>query len=110
MLHRSFATLPILLLVACGHEKDPHAADPRVPVVVTQPSRTQEFEQVSVSGTLTSPGNPSMVAFLVPGRAVKVLHREGEPVRKGELLAELDSENLGHASSKRTFHSIRVRS
>jgi membrane fusion protein (multidrug efflux system) len=65
--------------------------------MVTQPNRTQEFEQVSVSGTLTSPGNPSMVAFLVPGRTLKVLHREGELVLKGELLAELDAENLAHA-------------
>jgi membrane fusion protein (multidrug efflux system) len=38
-----------------------------------------------------------MVAFLVPGRAVKVLPREGEPVHKGQVLAELDSENLSHA-------------
>jgi len=37
------------------------------------------------------------VGFLVPGRTLTVLPREGEPVRKGQLLAELDAENLRHA-------------
>jgi len=86
-----------LVLVACGHGKDPKGAEPRVSIAVAQPSRTQEFERVAVSGTISSPGNASMVAFLVPGRAVKVLPREGEPVRKGQVLAELDAENLRHA-------------
>jgi membrane fusion protein (multidrug efflux system) len=38
-----------------------------------------------------------MVAFLVPGRALQVLPREGEAVRKGQVLAVLDSVNLTHA-------------
>jgi len=89
--------LTTLLLVACGHGKDPKAVETKVTVVAAKPSRTQEFEQVSVSGTISSPGNASVVAFLVPGRTISVLPREGEPVRKGQLLAELDAENLRHA-------------
>ena len=86
----------LFLLVACGHpeKSDPKAAT--AAIVVTQPSRIQDFEHVSVSGTLTSPGAAAMVAFLVPGRALQVLPREGEPVRKGQVLAVLDSVNLGH--------------
>jgi membrane fusion protein (multidrug efflux system) len=92
-----FTPLILLSLMACGHGPDPHPAEPKVPIVITHPSQVHEFQQVSVSGTLSSPGNASLVPFLVPGRALHVLVREGEPVGRGQLLAELDSENLNHA-------------
>jgi membrane fusion protein (multidrug efflux system) len=95
---RKFIPWTLLLLVACGHGADTRPADPAVSVALAKPEKVQEFERVSVSGTLQSPANSSLVAFLVPGRAVKVLPREGEPVRKGQLLATLDSENLNHAA------------
>jgi membrane fusion protein (multidrug efflux system) len=94
---KSLIPLILLPLVACGHGADRHLPEPKAAVVVARPVKVQEFERVSVSGTLTSPGNSSMVAFLVPGRAVKVLPREGEPVRQGQLIAALDAENLTHA-------------
>ena len=86
----------LLLLVACGRGAETRPADP-ASIVVTRPQRVQDFERVCVSGTLTSPGNPSPVPFLVPGRALQVLVREGEPVRQGQLLATLDAESLTHA-------------
>ena len=90
--------LPSLpLLLACGHHGAPDPVAPKAPVAVAQPSRVQEFERISVSGTLMPQSGSSMVAFQVPGRALKVLPREGEPVRKGQLLAVLDAENLAHA-------------
>lgn len=94
---KTFVSSVLLLLVACGHRAEHATADPAVPIVTTRPVRVQEFERVAVSGTLASPGNPSTVAFLVPGRAMKVLPREGEPVKQGQLLAVLDAENLSHA-------------
>jgi membrane fusion protein (multidrug efflux system) len=97
MLPKTLVPLTLLALVACGHRGVPGPADARVPIVVARPARVQEPERVSVSGTLTPPGNASEVAFLVPGRALKVLPREGEPVRQGQLLAVLDAENLAHA-------------
>ncbi len=97
MLSKSLTPLILLPLVACGHGSDPHPAEPKVPIVITHPSKVHEFQQVSVSGTLSSPGNSSLVPFLVPGRALQVLVREGEPVRQGQLLAVLDAENLNHA-------------
>ena len=85
------------LLVACGHRAALDPVERKAPIGVAQPSRVQELERISVSGTLTPQSGSSMVAFQVPGRAVKVLPREGEPVRKGQLLAVLDAENLTHA-------------
>ena len=90
--------LPSLsLLLACGHRAGPDPAERKAPIAVAKPSRVQELERISVSGTLTPQGGSSMVAFQVPGRALKVLYREGEPVRQGQVLAILDAENLTHA-------------
>jgi len=88
---------PLSLLLACGHRGNPDPVDHKAPIAVAQPSRVRELERISVSGTLTPQGGSSMVAFQVPGRALQVLLREGEPVRKGQVLAVLDAENLTHA-------------
>lgn len=87
----------LLLAVACGHQKPQEPAENTVNVMVDQPRRIQDFQRLAVSGTLTPPSASSQVAFLVPGRAVQVFPREGEPVRKGQVLAVLDSVNLAHA-------------
>jgi len=90
--------LPTLgLLLACGHRGAPAPEERKASIAVAQPSRVQEFEQISVSGTLMPQSGSSMVAFQVPGRVLKVLFREGEPVRQGQVLAVLDAENLTHA-------------
>ena len=97
-MHPKFLVPPsLLVLVACGHSGNPQQADAAVSISVAQPRKIQDFERVAVSGTLTSPGNSSMVAFLVPGRAIQVLPREGEAVKKGQILAVLDAVTLTHA-------------
>jgi RND family efflux transporter MFP subunit len=92
-----FAPPVLLLAVACGHQKSQEPTENKVSVVVDQPRRVQDFQRLAVSGTLTPPSASSQVAFLVPGRAVQVFPREGEPVKKGQVLAVLDSVNLAHA-------------
>ena len=87
----------LFLLVACGHHSGPDLADRKAPIVVAKPTRVLEPERISVSGTLMPQGSPSLVAFQVPGRALQVNLREGEPVKKGQVLAVLDAENLTHA-------------
>jgi membrane fusion protein (multidrug efflux system) len=87
---------PLCLILACGSHRDAVEA-PKANIVVAQPTRVQELERVGVSGTLMPQGGSSMVAFQVPGRAIQVLLREGEPVRKGQTIATLDAENLSHA-------------
>jgi membrane fusion protein (multidrug efflux system) len=87
---------PLCLLLACGSHKEATEVA-KANVQVAQPVRVQELERIGVSGTLIPQGASSMVAFQVPGRAVRVLPREGDPVHKGQVLADLDSENLSHA-------------
>jgi RND family efflux transporter MFP subunit len=90
--------LPSLsLLLACGHRAGSDPADRKAPIKVSRPSQVQELERIAVSGTLMPQGGSSMVAFQVPGRALKVLLREGEPVRQGQVLAVMEAENLTHA-------------
>ena len=91
-------TVPLfLLLVACGRTIAPNPGEDPAPIVVAQPRKVQDYERVSVSGSLVPPGAPTLVAFLVPGRVVEVVPREGQRVRKGELLAALDAVTLTHA-------------
>ncbi|MBK8793035.1 MAG: efflux RND transporter periplasmic adaptor subunit [Holophaga sp.] len=97
MFRSRFVPLCLLLQVACGHRGNPQPSEIAAAIGTAQPRRIQEFERVSVSGSVTSPGAASQVAFLVPGRALQVFPREGEPVRPGQVLAVLDSVNLTHA-------------
>ena len=87
----------LLLSAACSHSGNPNQAIGPVAIGVSQSRRIREPERVSVSGVVSSPGGSSLVAFSVPGRALQVFPREGEPVRKGQLLATLDAINLTHA-------------
>lgn len=96
MQHRLLFLSPLCVLLACGNHREA-PTPPKAYIKVAQPARVEELERVGVSGTLTPQGASSMVAFQVPGRAVKVLHREGDPVKKGQVLAELDAVNLTHA-------------
>lgn len=93
--HLVLPCLPILL--ACGHSASRDHAGERASIEVASPNRIQEFERISVSGSLTPQGASSLVAFQVSGRAVQVLAREGDAVRKGQVLAVLDAVNLTHA-------------
>jgi RND family efflux transporter MFP subunit len=95
---RSVLVLSALtILLACGHRQKLDPVEPAVPIKVIRPERVNEFQRVSVSGTITPPSASSLVPFLVAGRVLQVLPREGEPVRQGQVLAVLDSANLGHA-------------
>jgi multidrug efflux pump subunit AcrA (membrane-fusion protein) len=78
-------------LAACTGE--PHrkeATSDAVPVMVGRAQKVQERETISVSGTVSTPNSPASVCFLVSGKVVFVGPREGEYVRKGQVLARID--------------------
>lgn len=78
-------------LTACSGEpqRKEVTSDP-VPVSVGRVQKVQERETVSVSGTVSTPNSPANVCFLVSGKVVFVGPREGEYVRKGQVLARID--------------------
>lgn len=78
-------------LAACTGEPHQTEADgDPVPVVVGRAQKVQERETISVSGTISTPNSPASVCFLVPGKVVFVGPREGEFVRKGQVMARID--------------------
>lgn len=81
-----------LSLMACSdkeHDKETKS-DAAVPVTVGRVHKVQERETVSVSGTVSTPNSAANLCFLVSGKVVFVGPREGEFVKKGEVLARID--------------------
>jgi multidrug efflux pump subunit AcrA (membrane-fusion protein) len=78
-------------LSACTSEQQKKESNSdAVPVIVGRIQQIQERETVSVSGTVSTPYSPANVSFLVSGKVVFVGPREGEFVRKGQVLARID--------------------
>lgn len=83
--------LSVLVLSGCTHHSPAPVAERAVPVQLRAPVLVDRPETVSVSGIVNSPDAPSDVPFLVSGRVVRVAVHEGDYVRRGQLLAALDS-------------------
>ncbi len=81
--------LLVSALAACGH-KTRIAADQPVLVRVRMPNRVREPVSVSASGSVEA-NVTAQGAFQVAGRVAKVFVEEGQPVTKGQVLAELDA-------------------
>jgi len=78
------------MLEGCSSRPAGAPAPIAVPVKVGQAHRIQAPATVPVSGSVVSPDNPTGAAFLVPGKVIKVGPREGDYVKRGELLAQID--------------------
>jgi multidrug efflux pump subunit AcrA (membrane-fusion protein) len=87
--------LAVLPLAACG-PKSRTAADQPVPVRIRQPNRVQQPVSVAASGEVEA-NVTALCAFQIAGRVTRVLVEEGQPVRKGQVLAELDPADYHNA-------------
>ena len=98
-------------LTACTDDKQgKESSSDAVPVVVGRVQKVQERETVSVSGTVSTPNSPTEVGFLVSGKVLSVGPREGEFVKKGQVLASIDPTDyqLALAASKAQTDQTRV--
>ncbi len=78
-------------LTACTSEQPKKESNGEaVPVSVGKVQHVQERETIAVSGTVATPNSPANVSFLVSGKVVFVGPREGEYVKKGQVLARID--------------------
>jgi multidrug efflux pump subunit AcrA (membrane-fusion protein) len=78
-------------LSACTSEpQKKEASSEAVPVTVGRVQRIQDRETISVSGTISTPNSPAQPCFLVSGKVLFVGPREGECVKKGQVLASID--------------------
>ena len=78
-------------LPACTSEQQKKESNGEaVPVTVGRIQSVQDRETISVSGTVSTPNSPAQVCFLVSGKVVFVRPREGEYVKRGQVLASID--------------------
>jgi membrane fusion protein (multidrug efflux system) len=70
------------------HKKESNSET--VPVTVGKVQRVHDRETISVSGTVSTPNSPASISFLVSGKVMSVGPREGEYVKKGQVLASID--------------------
>lgn len=84
------ALMGVSLNACTGEQNKKEAISDAVPVTVGRVQKVQEREAISVSGTVSTPNSPASLCFLVSGKVVFVGPREGEYVRKGEVLARID--------------------
>jgi RND family efflux transporter MFP subunit len=95
----ALSILPLYFFVACSSHKNAEQGPAPITVVVEKPRSIQDIQTVPVSGSVVSPDAPSNVSFLVTGRVAQVIPREGEYVKKGQLLASLDPTEYRLAAS-----------
>ncbi len=84
------ASLSVMTLLACSSGKKAEQAVTPIAVEIGKVHPIEDHEEVAVSGTIGSPNAPSDVSFLVSGKVIQVYPREGDYVRKGQLLASID--------------------
>jgi membrane fusion protein (multidrug efflux system) len=81
-----------MVLPACSSSnKAEQTTSAPIPVKIGKAHLVEDHERVVVSGTVVPPAAPSNVSFLVPGKVLQVGPREGDYVRKEQLLALIDS-------------------
>jgi len=85
------AGLSVMTLLACSSgKKAEQAVGTPITVKIGKAHPIGDHEEVAVSGTVNSPEAPSDVSFLVSGKVIQVIPREGDYVRKDQLLASID--------------------
>jgi membrane fusion protein (multidrug efflux system) len=84
------AALAACAATSCGPRAPAERGGETVAIRVQKPDRVRRPATVAASGTVEGTETVEL-AFQVAGRAARVLVEEGQRVRRGELLAELDS-------------------
>ena len=91
----------LLIAAGCSSPKNTRTADPlRVTTIVAAPSAG--FGAAVYVGSVEEEASASL-SFPVAGTVARTLADEGQRVRKGQLLAELDS-----TSARQTFDAARA--
>jgi len=85
-----------VITASCGSGKTSQEA-PLPPTIKTEKiAAVTETGKIRVSGVITPQDNPSQVSFLVSGRVIISVYREGDYVKKGQVLAKIDPEDYSH--------------
>jgi multidrug efflux pump subunit AcrA (membrane-fusion protein) len=83
-----------VLLISCGKSgADDEKGEAAIPeVTVTKVKRAPISQDLIVTGNLAAlPNRDAKIAALIPGRVMKMLVAEGNRVKEGQALAEIDN-------------------
>lgn len=89
------SSLSLSLQVGCARKAEA-IQDPPVPVRLRTPNRVHQPVSVVASGSVEA-NVTALTAFQIGGRVARVYVEEGQFVRKGQLLAELDATDYRNA-------------
>lgn len=94
---RSLAVVGTLVSLLAGCARNPKiAADQPVPVQLRAPHRLVQPSSISASGSVEA-NVTAQTAFQIGGRVARVHAEEGQFVRQGQMLAELDCSDYRNA-------------
>ena len=79
-----------VFVASCSPGTKPESKVDSVPVAIGNVHHGECNQTIFVSGSVVSPDAPSTLTFLVSGKVIFVGPREGEYVRKGQVLAQID--------------------
>jgi multidrug efflux pump subunit AcrA (membrane-fusion protein) len=100
MLQRALPWIAVSSISLCFfagcHQKSNIAADQPVPVRLRSPNHVHEPVSVSASGAVEA-NVTALTAFQVGGRVARVYVEEGQMVKQGQILAELDPSDYRNA-------------
>ncbi|MCG6534829.1 MAG: efflux RND transporter periplasmic adaptor subunit [Syntrophales bacterium LBB04] len=112
--------LMFVLIASCSPGTKPESKVESVPVVVGNVHRAECNQTIFVSGSVVSPDAPSTLTFLVSGKVISVGPREGDYVRRGQVLAQIDPTDFrlsvknaeaqkgkAHAALEKAMHAAR---
>ena len=99
-----------IFFFSCSSGTKPEAKRDSVSVAIGKVHHTACKQTIFVSGSVVSPDAPSTLTFLVPGKVVFVGPREGDYVKKGQKLAEVDplDYRLGSAAAAAQYEQAKV--
>jgi multidrug efflux pump subunit AcrA (membrane-fusion protein) len=92
MLRLIFVAVSLLSLSACAtRDASADQASPQpITVRVAKPIHVRVPAEINLSGTIATPAEPAKVGFQVSGKVIRVGPREGDFVKAGDVLAEID--------------------
>lgn len=89
------SSISLSLLAGC-HHKTEVAADQSIPVRLRTPNQVHQPVSVSASGSVEA-NVTALTAFQVSGRVARIYVEEGQSVKQGQILAELDPSDYRNA-------------
>ena len=102
--------LVLVLIVSCSPGPKQESKIEPVSVAVGKVHRSECNQMTFVSGSVVSPDAPSTLTFLVSGKVLFVGPREGDYVKRGQKLAEVDplDYRLRVAAAQATLEQAKV--